>query len=405
MKNILRNLSFVAISLVLIFFVFFSGFFIGQNNESDGFQSMGLNKASIASTDADFEPFWKAWRLVEEKYTPASSTDSINNQEKVWGAISGMVDALNDPYTQFLPPSDNEQFEISVQGEFSGVGMEVGMDEGVITVVAPLKDTPADRAGIESGDKILSIDDTVTQNMNIDEAVSLIRGETGTDVVLTIFREGIEEPFDVTITRDNINIPTLETKTVDDVFVISLYNFSANSASDFRTALREFIDSGTNKLILDLRGNPGGFLDAAVDIASWFLPAGKTIVSEDFGNGEEKHFRSKGYNIFGDNLEMVILVNQGSASASEILAGALSGYDVATLVGTDTFGKGSVQELVPVTPETSLKVTIAQWLTPDGQSISDGGLSPDILIDEVPEGVDTNIFDYQFNEALRILNE
>lgn len=405
MKYFLRNLSFVGISVALFFFIFFSGFFIGKSDNFEGLKNGTLNNISIASTDADFEPFWKVWELLDEKYVPASTTDTVKDQERVWGAVSGLVRSLNDPYTQFLPPVENEKFEESIQGEFSGVGMEVGMDDNVLTVVAPLKNTPADNAGIESGDKIIAIDGTITQNMNVDEAVSLIRGEIGTEVVLTIFREGRNEPFDISITRDNINIPTLETRIVDDVFVISLYNFAANSSSDFRMALREFIESRKNKLILDLRGNPGGFLDAAVDMSSWFLPAGKVIVSEDFGDGTQKYFRSKGYDIFNSNLEMVVLVDRGSASASEILAGALNEHGVATLIGSNSFGKGSVQELVPVTPETALKVTIARWLTPDGNSISDGGLKPDILVDEVPEESDISLYDHQFNEALRFLNK
>jgi len=329
----------------------------------------------------------------------------VSNQEKVWGAISGLVDSYNDPYTTFLPPTENADFETTIQGEFSGVGMEVGMDEGILTVVAPLKNTPAEKAGLESGDKILAIDGFITQKINIDEAVDMIRGEIGTVVTLTILRDGIEEPFEVEVTRDKINIPTIDHKIINDVFVISLYNFSANSATDFRNTLIEFVKSGKDKMILDLRGNPGGFLDASVDIASWFLPAGKIIVTEDFNDGKEKHFRSKGYDIFGDDLEMIILVNRGSASASEIVAGALQEQGVAKLLGTNTFGKGSVQELVPVTPETSLKVTIARWLTPNGNSISDGGLSPDIIVDKVPEGVELELYDYQLEEALRILNK
>lgn len=405
MKNFLRNVSFVFVSLVLIFFIFLSGLFVGQGRLFNDFQKGNvLNSISTSVSDADFEPFWRVWSLLETKYIPASSTMQISDQEKVWGAISGLVDSMEDPYTQFLPPKENEAFEISISGEFSGVGMEIGVEDGILTVVAPLKDTPAQRAGIKSGDKIIAIDGEITQKINVDEAVSMIRGEIGTEVVLTIFRDGIDEPFEISVIRDNINIPTSNTRHIGDMFVISLYNFSANSASDFRAALREFALSKKSKLLLDLRGNPGGFLDAAVDMASWFLPAGKIIVSEDFGNGEQKHFRSKGYNIFGDNLEMVILVDRGSASASEILAGALNEHGVATLVGEDTFGKGSVQELIPVTSNTSIKVTIARWLTPEGKSISDGGLSPDILIDKVPEDLDIDLFDYQFNEALRYLS-
>jgi carboxyl-terminal processing protease len=403
-RNVLKNISFLSITAILFGAVFFGGYFIGNKGGFTKVSVGNFNSITSASTDADFDPFWKVWDLLEEKYIPASSTIEIGNQEKVWGAISGLVDSYNDPYTNFLPPKENADFETTIQGEFSGVGMEVGMEDDILTIVAPLKGTPSEKAGVESGDKIIAIDGFITQNMSIDEAVDLIRGERGTEVTLTIFREGTEEPFDVNIIRDVINIPTIDTEIKDDVFIISLYNFSANASTDFRNALIEFIGSGKNKMILDLRGNPGGFLNAAVDISSFFLPAGKVIVTEDFGDGEQKYFRSKGHDIFNDNLEMIILVNRGSASASEIVAGALKEHGVAQVLGTNTFGKGSVQELVPITPETSLKVTIARWLTPNGTSISDGGLSPDILIDKVPEGSEIELYDYQLQEALRILN-
>lgn len=375
---------------------------------------IGSNAA--ASQDVDMDAFWKTWELIEEKYIPASSTLEISNQDKIYGAISGFVDSLEDPYTVFLQPEANENFQESIRGNFSGVGMEVGMEDDFITVIAPLKNTPAELAGVQSGDKIVEIDGISTAGVSLDEAVNKIRGPVGSEVVLTILREGARDLIEISILRDVIDIPVIDYELRDDgVFVISLYNFAANSSNDFRQALREFVLSKSNKLILDLRGNPGGYLESAIDVASWFLPAGKVIVQEDFGNDEVKYLRSKGYNIFTDDLEMVVLVNKGSASASEIVAGALSEYGIATLVGTKTFGKGSVQELVPITPETSLKVTIARWLTPNGVSISDGGLTPDVLV--VPEdfeaefGVDITddssaeeFFDYQFEKALEVLN-
>jgi carboxyl-terminal processing protease len=332
------------------------------------------------------------------KFAPANVESVTSSQDRIWGAIDGMVNSLGDPYTKFLDPQENSDFQTSIQGEFSGVGMEIGVKDDILTVIAPLKNTPAELAGIESGDKIIAIDGVNSIEMSSDEAASRIRGETGTVVTLTLIRDGFDDPFDISITRDIINIPTLDWEIQDDVFVISLYNFSANSSSDFRNALREFILARKSKLIIDLRGNPGGFLDAAVDMASWFLPAGKVIVREDFGDGTDEVTRSKGYDIFNDKLKMAILVNGGSASASEILAGTLQEYGVATVIGSQTFGKGSVQQLIDVTDDTSLKVTIAQWLTPNGKSISDGGLTPDIVIDE-----GDNVWDLQFQKALEML--
>lgn len=402
MNNLLKNLSFGLISSFLIILIFVSGYFVGNNNDKF-LIPQSLRNTVNASNDTDFSVFWKVWNLLDDKFISASSTKETSDQEKVWGAISGMVSSLGDPYTVFLPPSENASFQESIEGTFAGVGMEVGMEEGVLTVITPLKNTPAEAANIEPGDKILAIDGTSTQDISIDEAIAKIRGPVGTDVILTILREGNNSAFDVLITRDIVNIPTLETEIRDDgIFVISLYNFSAGAESEFRNAIREFVLSRKSRLLLDMRGNPGGFLDSAVNIASWFLPAGKIVVQEDFGD-DIKEFRSRGYDIFNDNLKMVVLVNRGSASAAEILAGALQEHDVATVVGSKTFGKGSVQELISITPETSLKVTIARWLTPMGKSISDGGLLPDILIDEAPEGVE--LFDYQKSEALRILRE
>jgi len=354
--------------------------------------------------ETDFDSFWKAWNVLNEKYVSFKSTTT--DQERVWGAISGLAGSFGDPYTVFFPPVESKNFETSISGEFQGVGMEIGIRDRVITVIAPLKGTPAFSAGIKAGDKILKIDDIPAVDMSVEKAVSLIRGPKGTTVAISMYRDGEKEPIEFKIVRDVINIPTIDTeKRPDGIFVIKLYSFSANSPELFRTALQEFIDSHDDKLILDLRNNPGGYLEAAVDIASWFLPSGKIVVKEESRKeSENQTFRSKGYNIFSDKLKFVILVNGGSASASEILAGALSEHGVAKLIGEKTFGKGSVQELVKITTDTSLKVTIARWLTPNGVSISEGGLNPDIEI--IPTKIDIEEGkDKQMEKAVEILNK
>jgi carboxyl-terminal processing protease len=309
-----------------------------------------------------------------------------------------------DPYTAFLPPVENEIFESDVRGNFEGVGMEIGVRDGILTVISPIKGTPAYNAGVLPGDKIIKIDDTPTYDMKTDESVSLIRGKKGTTVTFTILREGLTEPLEIKVVRAVIDIPTIDTRLRSDgVFVIELYNFSANSPNLFRLALREFIDARTDKLLLDLRGNPGGYLEAAIDMASWFLSPGKIVVQEDFGQNEaEKIYRSSGYDIFNSKLKMVILVDGGSASASEILAGALQEHGIAKLVGDTTFGKGSVQELIPITNNTSLKVTIARWLTPSGLSISDAGIEPDEKVEVTPEDREAGK-DRQMEKAVELL--
>lgn len=392
-------------AIAVIFFLF--GFYFGKGAENYADKVTDVEgKETPENITADFNQFWKAWSLLDEKYVPPQIEESsVSDQERVWGAIKGMVRSLGDPNTIFLVPSELESFEREISGNFEGVGMEVDIRDDLLTVVAPLKGTPAYKAGIKAGDVIFKIDDKETNNLSIDQAVNLIRGEKGTPVTLTIFREGESEPVVVTIIRDVIDIPTIETEWRNDVYIVKLYNFSAVSPILFRNALREFVVSDSNKLILDLRGNPGGFLEASVDISSWFLPAGEVIVREDFGEGKEDDdvvYRSKGYNVFGSDLEMVVLIDGGSASASEIVAGALKEHGIATLVGRQSFGKGSVQELVRVTPDTSLKVTVARWVTPEGKSISLEGLTPDVIVEPQEYGED-NEGDLILEKALELL--
>jgi carboxyl-terminal processing protease len=400
MKNLQRNFNFIAYSFLLLLLMFGSGYFIGTSNGSF------LSKDANANGSLDLNSFWEAYNILEQKFVD-NDDKKVSNEEKVYGAISGLVDSYGDPYTVFLPPVENEQFEESISGVFEGVGMEIGQKDGFLTVVSPLKNSPAEKSGIKKGDKIIAIDGKSAMDVSVDEAIKKIRGEKGKSVELTVIRESEKEPLLISIMRDKIIIPTIETSTIEDVFVVSLFNFSANASADFRNALREFVKSKKNKLILDLRGNPGGFLESSIDISSWFLPIGKTVVIENFGaQKEEKIFRSKGYNIFNDNLKMIILVDQGSASASEIVAGALQEHGVAKLVGEKTFGKGSVQELIKLTNDTSLKITIAKWLTPNRKSFSDGGLDPDVEIKFDNKTYDENNriqTDNQLQKALEML--
>lgn len=394
------------VTLALIVLAFVSGLYLGVSKRPaiDKVTSL-LNKESaivFESEKTDFDPFWRAWNLINERYAAPNGTTT--DQEKVWGAIEGLTKSLKDPYSVFLPPADAQLFEESLSGNFGGVGMEIGMRDEVVTVIAPLKNTPAERAGILAGDQIVKINKESTAGMTVDEAVRLIRGEVGTKVELTLARKGEDEFIEKEVVRAVISIPTVDTEKRDDgIFIIKLYTFGATSPGLFKQALREFVLTNHEKLILDLRGNAGGFLDAAVDIASWFLPSGTIVTTEDYGGREENVVhRSKGYNIFNEKLKMVILVDGGSASASEILAGALSEHDVARLVGEKTFGKGSVQELLKVTPDTSLKLTIAHWKTPNGRIISKEGIVPEFEVKRTAKDKEAEK-DPQLEKAVEIL--
>lgn len=361
-----------------------SGFVFGVQEASlvGGLQTPG-NVAEGSPAAVDFSPFWKAWSVINEKYLPtASSSRTVNDEDKVWGAIGGLVDSLGDPYSVFLPPEDNKFFQEEIQGDFGGVGLEIGVRDDRLTVIAPLPNTPAKRAGILAGDQIIQIGETIFPAANIEKAIRLIRGEPGTTVQLTIKRRDVDQPLEFLLKREKIQVPTVNYQTVGgDVFLIRLFNFGATADTLFRGAMQQFKGSGLHKMVLDLRGNPGGYLDVATDIASWFLPEDAVVAIEDRGDEKSTRlYRSRGYYSFGPNLRLMVLVDGGSASASEILAGALSEHGIATLMGEQTFGKGSVQELVEISDDTSLKITVARWLTPKGVSISPDGLKPEMIV-------------------------
>jgi carboxyl-terminal processing protease len=407
-EQLIKNFTKVG-TAVLIALAFLIGSSYGESQgRNDALKS--LAPAGVNVTNDQLAPFWKVWATLNDKFVEATTTQA-DTEKRIWGAISGLASSQGDPYTVFFPPVENKMFQSDIRGNFDGVGMEIAIKDKVLTVVAPVKNSPAERAGVRAGDKIIKIEDKVTADLPVDEAVKLIRGKRGTPVIITFFREGVSEPLVKTLIRDVIEIPTLDTSTKGDIYVIKLFSFTSESPQLFRAAMRDFLQSGKNKLILDLRGNPGGYLDAAWDIGSWFLPAGKIIVTEDFGaksSTENVVLRSKGYDVmakyFGQNYKMVVLVDGGSASASEILAGALNEQGVAKLVGTKTFGKGSVQELVEITPETSLKVTIARWLTPSGHNLSHDGLEPDYKVEMTQKDID-NKKDPQMDKAVEILSK
>jgi carboxyl-terminal processing protease len=319
---------------------------------------------------------------INDKFIFWNSSSTLpTDKELEYGMIKGYVAAYGDPYTVFFPPQEAKSFSQDVQGSFGGVGMNVGMKNNEIIVIAPLKDSPAMKAGIQSGDIITAVDGKSVIGMSSDEAVNLIRGEIGTPVKITVIHPKANTTTDITITRSEIKIPTLDTEIKNGAFVIHLYNFSAESPDLFAKAMNEFVGTNLKYMVIDLRGNPGGYLEAAVDMASYFLKEGQVVVSERAGkdNTVDNH-RSLGLAGVPAGTKVVVLVDGGSASAAEILAGALKDQGVAKIVGEKTFGKGSVQELINFDDGSSLKVTVAKWFTPNGVNISLSGIKPDVEV-------------------------
>lgn len=364
-------------------------FFAGMAANSGGAAATVVSHIPLIGDQLDGTPdpsvdltdFWKAWNALDERYvlTHASST-LPTTQERIFGAIQGLADSYGDPYTVFLPPVEAKKFSESISGSFGGVGMEIDVKDGVPVVVAPLKGTPAERMGVLAGDQIAAINGKSTDGLSTDEVVSRIRGPVGTSVEITLVRKG--KPLTITIVRETIQVPETDDglDAASGVYHIALYEFTASSARLFDDAFTRFKASGSKKLVLDLRGNPGGYLEAAVDIASHFIPRGATVVTEDFdGKDTNVVHASLGYNDLPKGTQIVVLIDGGSASASEILAGALQDTKVATIIGSKSFGKGSVQTLLDLDGG-SLKVTVARWITPDGHWIMGNGITPDIAV-------------------------
>lgn len=324
------------------------------------------------------------WDILQAEYILPEQLDA---QEMLHGAAAGFVSAVGDPHTAFVEPVRAAIMQEDMEGAFEGIGATVEMQEGILTVVRPLPNSPAEKAGIQAGDEILEADGQSLEGMDIMEAITLIRGPRGSTVRLLVRRDNIEEPFIVSVTRDRIELQITETRMLDgDIAYLSLSEFNAQSARQVRSDLRELLRDNPNGLILDLRNNPGGYLQMAVDIAGEFLPRGALIVTETQRGERDVDLRVSRAGVALD-IPMVVLVNGGSASASEIVAGAIQDHERGILVGEATFGKGSVQQTHSLLDGSTLRVTIAKWILPGGRILNQDGLEPEIVVSMTPEDV------------------
>lgn len=397
----------LCIVVAVIVLSFSGGLYFGSHRADSGLVNSGGGEVESKDLpppyllqDVDFKMFWEVWHFVKEKYLEQPVLDT----QLFYGAISGIVNALGDPYSVFLDPELTQEFTQELAGTFEGIGAEIGIKKGQLTIIAPLPETPADRAGLRAGDFILKIDDQDTAGMPLEIAVSNIRGQKGSTVALTILRGGWKEPRKVPIVRDKINVQSVTWKEQQDgIAYLKIVYFNENTIPNFEEAVRAILARDPKGIVLDLRNNPGGFLEVGVRVASeWIDPAEIVVIQESQGS-QKTVFRAEGSARLR-GIPTVVLLNTGSASASEIVAGALRDHGAATLVGENTFGKGSVQIFERMRNGASVKLTVAHWLTPNGEKINGEGLAPDIVVEMTREDVD-NSDDPQLEKAMELLSK
>jgi len=411
-KNIIKNILFVFLGVFILLVAFLSGASLAVENNvvkkvaEKNVIFLGRLSGKYSKVDnqiaqnIDFGLYWDVWDTMKELYV---DKDQISDKQLFYGSLKGLVNSLEDPYSEFMDPQLTKEFEEDMSGSFEGIGAEIGIRDGILTVIAPLEGTPAQKAGLMSGDKILEINGESTKDMNIDQAVSKIRGPKGTEVVLNIFRTGLEDFKDINIIRDTIVIKSVSLEILDNnIFLIKINAFNDDTEYLFSDFAKQAFDNKAKGVILDLRNNPGGYLETSVNVLGEWIN-GEVALAERFTDGHEMEYIAKGNNYLKD-IPTVVLINYGSASASEIVSGALQDYGKAKIIGEKSYGKGSVQMVKNIKDGSSLKITIAKWLTPKGQDINKEGIKPDEEVKLSLEDFENDI-DNQLNRALEILNQ
>ncbi len=389
--------------IILILFVFALGWNVGSNQtRQNGTNLLNDNQIPISTTNekVDMQLFWDVWSLLAGRYV---DPEALEYKEMIYGAIRGMVFSLEDPYTTFLTPKQNKDFQDSLEGTLEGIGAELTLRNELITVVSPLKNSPAKRAGIQPEDIILKIDGVDVTEYTFEQAVMKIRGPKGTKVILSIGRKGENEPLDISIQRETININSVEWEMNKDIAVIELNTFGAKTKEEFSKAINEILTKRADGIVLDLRFNGGGYLDGAIDIVSEFIDKGK-VVSVKKRNATEDEVIYVNGKARVASIPLVVIINKGSASASEIVAGAIQDHKRGIVIGEQSFGKGTVQEVENLIDGSSLRITVAKWYTPNNQNISEVGITPDNIIERTIEDIENEI-DPQLEAAIKHLKE
>jgi carboxyl-terminal processing protease len=366
--------------IILVFFVFMLGWNVGVNHT---YRKQGIDTNNVVTTPyggtetVNMQLFWDVWNILSGRYVDPHVLDS---QDMIFGAIKGMVYSLEDPYTVFMTPKENKEFQDVLEGTLEGIGAELTVRDGMLTVISPLKGSPAKKAGLQPEDIIYAVNDELVEEMTFEEAVLKIRGEKGTQVKISVLRKGYQDPIDLNITRDQISIDSVSWEMDGSIAIVEINQFGTNTRTEFSKAINDIQNKRPTGLILDLRYNGGGYLDGAVDIVSEFIEKGKVVTIKKRNPEEDEVIYVNGQARMA-NLPLVVLINKGSASASEIVAGAIQDHKRGTIIGENSFGKGTVQEVENLIGGSSLRLTVAKWFTPNDINISENGITPDIIVE------------------------
>ncbi|MFA7049501.1 MAG: S41 family peptidase [Patescibacteria group bacterium] len=411
-KKILKKILSYFLFVFLLFLVFLSGASLAVKNNvvkkvaEKNVVFLGQLSGKYSNVDnqiaqnIDFSLYWDVWDSVKEYHVDKGQ---VTDKQLFYGSLKGLVNSLDDPYSEFMNPELTKEFEEDMSGSFEGIGAEIGIRDGILTVIAPLEGTPAQKAGLMSGDKILEINGESTEDMSIDQAVNKIRGPKGTEVTLNVFRIGLEDFKDIKIIRDTIIVKSVSLEILENnIYLIKINAFNSDTEYLFLNFAKQAFEGKAKGVVIDLRNNPGGYLETSISVLGEWIN-GEVALIEKFTDGNEMEYIAEGNNYLKE-IPSVVLINYGSASASEIVAGSLQDHSKAKIIGEKSYGKGSVQMVKNIKDGSSIKITIAKWITPKGQDINKEGITPDEIVELSLEDFEKNI-DNQLNRALEILNQ